>query len=69
MNLRIDRIVFLNELARNCMTITELSKRSGVSYVTIHRFKNGTQDPTPKTVGKLAIALGVSVEHLIAKEE
>lgn len=66
--MRIDRTVFLNELARNCMTINDLSKKAGVSYVTVHRIKNGTQEPMPKTVGKLAKALNVTVETLIKEE-
>lgn len=64
----IKRDVLANELARNCMTWKDLSEKSGVNTVTIHRVKSGTQEPMPATVGRLARALGVSVEHLIGEE-
>lgn len=46
-------------------TATELSKVSGVSQVTLARFKAGTQKARPQTLGKLAKALNVKVEDLI----
>lgn len=46
-------------------SITELSVISGVSRTAMHRFKAGTQKARPKTIGKLARALGVKVEDLI----
>ena len=65
--MKINHTVFLNELARNCMTLKELSEKSGVSYMTVNRIKNGTQELMPKTVGKLAKALNVTVETLITE--
>lgn len=46
-------------------TATELSKVSGISQVTLARFKAGTQKARPQTLGKLAKALNVKVEDLI----
>lgn len=46
-------------------TATELSKVSGVSQVTLARFKAGTQKARPQTLGKIARALNVKVEDLI----
>jgi len=52
-------------LANSCISMTELSKLSGVNKVTLTRISRGTQDPMPKTVGKIARALNVPVEYLI----
>ena len=46
-------------------TSTELAKVSGVSQVTLARFKAGTQKARPQTLGKIARALNVKVEDLI----
>ena len=67
--MRINRTVFLNELARNCMTLKELSRMSGVNTVTLTRINQGTQNPMPATVGRIAKALGVPVEVLIKEED
>lgn len=53
----------------NCgISATSLAEQSGVSQVTIARFKAGTQNARPQTIGKLARALGCKVEDLIKKE-
>lgn len=52
-------------MATQCLTSEMLSKITGVSQVSISRFKKGTQQPRPATVGKIAKALGVKVEELI----
>ena len=67
--MRINRTVFLNELARNCMTLKELSRMSGVNTVTLTRINQGTQNTMPATVGRIAKALGVPVEVLIKEED
>jgi len=61
-------LVFRTELARNCLTMKELSKKSGVSDVTLTRVNQGKQIPQPVTVGKIAKALKVDVEKLINVE-
>jgi transcriptional regulator with XRE-family HTH domain len=52
-------------LVNSCLSMIELSKLSGVNKVTLTRISKGTQEPMPKTVGRLAKALGISVEELI----
>ncbi len=52
-------------MARKCLSAEELSKNTGISAITITRIKNGVQDARTTTVGKIAKALGVSVEELI----
>lgn len=56
-------------LANSCLTLEELSKKSGVGRCTISRVKNDSQKATPRTLGKLAKALGVRVEDLLQKEQ
>lgn len=46
------------------MTQEELSQRSGVSKVTISRVVNLSQNPKPRTLAKIAEALGVNIEAL-----
>lgn len=52
-------------LASSCMTLKELSVKSGVRQETIARIKNSLQNPNPATVGKIARALNVDVRELI----
>ena len=61
----INRNKLLIAIANHGYSAIELSKKSGVSQVTIARFKAGTQKARPQTVYKLAKALNVKVEDLI----
>lgn len=54
-------------MAEACLTVNELSKQSGVNVVTLTRLRKGNQELMPKTVGKIARALDISVEELIQK--
>lgn len=65
----INRERFVTELARNCFSMKELATKSSVNIVTLSRVKQGTQNPSPATVGKIAKALGVTVEELTSKED
>ncbi len=56
---------FYIQLAKNELTITDLITLSGVSQKTLSSAKCGTQNPSPKTVGKLARALKCKVEDLL----
>lgn len=53
-------------LARRCTSYRAL--RSAVSPQTITKIRSG-EDVTPRAVGKIAKALGVDVEEIIAKED
>jgi transcriptional regulator with XRE-family HTH domain len=56
----------LKELRRErVLSLRELEERSGVSYNTIWRIEDGRQGSHPRTVRKLAEALGVQPSELI----
>jgi transcriptional regulator with XRE-family HTH domain len=56
----------LKELRRErVLSLRELEERSGVSYNTIWRIEDGRQGAHPRTVRKLADALGVKPSELI----
>ena len=50
---------------RRVLTLRELGEYSGVSYNTIWRLENGRGGAQPRTIRKLAAALGVQPEELI----
>ena len=55
----------LKELRRErVLSLRELEERSGVSYNTIWRIEDGRQGAHPRTVRKLAEALGVEPKEL-----
>lgn len=51
--------------ARNCISTEELSKKSKVSIPVLQRIGKENNDFRPRTVGKLAKALGVDVTELL----
>jgi transcriptional regulator with XRE-family HTH domain len=56
----------LKELRRErVLSLRELEERSGVSYNTIWRIEDGRQGAHPRTVRKLAEALGVKPSELL----
>jgi transcriptional regulator with XRE-family HTH domain len=56
----------LKELRRaRVLSLRELEERSGVSYNTIWRIEDGRQGAHPRTVRKLAEALGVEPSELL----
>ncbi len=56
----------LKELRRErVLSLRELEERSGVSYNTIWRIEDGRQGAHPRTIRKLADALGVEPKELI----
>jgi transcriptional regulator with XRE-family HTH domain len=60
----------LKELRRRrVLSMRELEERSGVSHNTIWRIESDRQGAHPRTVRKLAEALGVEPEELLRKEE
>jgi len=54
---------------RRVLTLHELEERSGVSYNTIWRLENGRTGAQPRTIRKLAAALGIDPEQLVKAEE
>jgi transcriptional regulator with XRE-family HTH domain len=56
----------LKELRRErVLSLRELEEKSGVSYNTIWRLEDGRQGAHPRTVRRLAEALGVEPKELI----
>ena len=52
-------------MATQGLTSKELSMVTGVSQVSIARFRRGVQEPRPATIGKIARALNVDVTEII----
>ena len=50
------------------LTLRELEERSGVAYNTIWHLENGKRGAQPRTIRKLADALGVDPEELVKVE-
>jgi transcriptional regulator with XRE-family HTH domain len=46
----------------------ELAQRAGLDTATINRIERGKQKPMPRTIRKLAYALGVTTEEIIADQ-
>ncbi len=50
------------------LSLRELEEKSGVSYNTIWRLEDGRQGAHPRTIRKLAEALGVEPGQLLKEE-
>lgn len=67
--MRININKLLLAMANACITIGELSNKSGISRTALNNFTTGKGNPKPATIGKLAKALNVNVEELIEDYE
>ena len=63
--MRLDKNKLELKRANKCITISQLAKKAGVSNTPIVNCEN----VNPVTAGKIAKALGVSVEEILADEE
>ena len=61
----ISKIKLETFLAKECMTYSDLSNKSRVSRITIQKVINNKVEPRPATIGKIAKALGVTIQELI----
>lgn len=63
----ISKIKLETFLAKECMTYSDLSNKSRVSRITIQKVVNNNNkvEPRPATIGKIAKALGVTIQELI----
>jgi transcriptional regulator with XRE-family HTH domain len=60
---------FSIKMAEQCLTTRDLQRLGNLSRSTIAKIRNDPDyAPNPKTIGKIAKALGVTVEYLIEKE-
>ena len=63
-NLEMDPKKLTLALARSCMSVPDLAKKTGIPAGTIHNIK-ARPKTRPKTAGKIAKALGVDVTELL----
>jgi transcriptional regulator with XRE-family HTH domain len=65
-----DRSKLVILMARSCMNNSDLCKSAGIPCATLSQVRRGTRSPRPKTIGRIALALGVDPAELLnAKEE
>lgn len=62
--MRIDRIKFITELAKQELTLTDFSKKTGVNRTTLSNVKSG-KSCRDDIAYKIANGLGVSIKDLI----
>ena len=51
------------------ITLTELARRTGIPQPSLSRYISGGRDITLRQLGRIAVALGVSVHALIENED
>lgn len=54
---------------KRALTLQELGEMADISYNSVWRLEHGKHGARPKTIRKLAAALGVPVEELTTVEE
>lgn len=54
---------------QQALSLSDLAELAKLSRVTINRVENGKQKPMPRTIRRLAKALGVGVQELMAEKE
>ena len=52
-------------MARKQLSVNEVCVDGSLPKETFKQVKNGARNPTPKTIGKIAAALGVDVTEII----
>lgn len=55
-------------MAKKCITVTELAKKSALSRITLTKVTTNRTNPKPATIGKIAKALNIQVEDLLEDE-
>lgn len=55
-------------IANERLMFKEVSSKAGISYECLTKIRNGTRNPKPSTVGKIAKALNVDVRDIIQEE-
>lgn len=53
---------------QQALSLSDLAKLTKLSRVTINRIENGKQKPMPRSIRRLAKALGVNVQELTSEE-
>ena len=65
----VDRMQLKRLRQEQALSLRDLARRSGVAYDTINRLELGKQDAQPRTIRRLAEALGVKPKELMKGEE
>jgi transcriptional regulator with XRE-family HTH domain len=65
----VDRVQLKRLRQQQALSLRDLARRSGVAYDTINRLELGKQDAQPRTIRRLAEALGVQPKELMKGEE
>jgi transcriptional regulator with XRE-family HTH domain len=65
----VDRMQLKRLRQEQALSLRDLARRSGVAYDTINRLELGKQDAQPRTIRRLAEALGVEPKELMKGEE
>jgi transcriptional regulator with XRE-family HTH domain len=65
----VDRMQLKRLRQEQALSLRDLARRSGVAYDTINRLELGKQDAQPRTIRRLAEALGVQPKELMKGEE
>ena len=65
----VDRVQLKRLRQEQALSLRDLAQRSGVAYDTINRLELGKQDAQPRTIRRLAEALGVEPKELMRGEE
>jgi len=66
---KVDRMQLKRLRQEQALSLRDLARRSGVAYDTINRLELGKQDAQPRTIRRLAEALGVQPKELMKGEE
>ena len=64
-----DKVQLKRLRQQQALSLRDLARRSGVAYDTINRLELGKQDAQPRTIRRLAEALGVQPKELMKREE
>jgi transcriptional regulator with XRE-family HTH domain len=65
----VDRMQLKRLRQEQALSLRDLARRSGVAYDTINRLELGKQDAQPRTIRRLAEALGVEPKELMKGEK
>ena len=63
----VDRMQLKRLRQEQALSLRDLARRSGVAYDTINRLELGKQDAQPRTIRRLAEALGVEPKELMKR--
>lgn len=56
-------------MARACVSIGDLCEKADIPRTTLSQVRRGVRNPQPKTIGRIAAALGVDPSELVERED